>query len=53
MTLVKMYIKFLWIYTTSMFLPTAIITPRIERALKELEEGKQELARQKQARQAG
>ena len=35
MSNLKRYAKFAWLYTTSLFLPTAIITPRIERALKE------------------
>ena len=39
MTKLKLYAKFCWIYTTSMFLPTAILTPRIEKALAELDEG--------------
>lgn len=44
MTKLRMYAKFAWIYTTSMFLPTAIITPRITKALEELEEAKRRAA---------
>jgi hypothetical protein len=40
----RWYCKFAWLYTTSMFLPTAIITPRIEKAVKEYEA---DMARQK------
>ena len=32
----KRFAKFAWLYTTSMFLPTAIVTPRVEAALKEM-----------------
>lgn len=35
----KLYAKFCWIYTTSMFLPTALLIPRVEAALVELDEG--------------
>ena len=40
MNKLKSYAKFAWLYTTSMFLPTAIVTPRVEAALKEIEEEK-------------
>jgi hypothetical protein len=33
----RWYAKFAWLYTTSMFLPTAVITPRIEKAVAEYE----------------
>lgn len=47
MSPLKKFAKFAWLYTTSMFLPTAIMTERVERALKEIEEAD---AREKAAR---
>jgi hypothetical protein len=47
MSKVKRVAKFVWLYATSMFLPTAVVTPRVEKALKEFEEEKQ---REEQAR---
>ena len=38
---VTRFFKFCWIYTSSLFLPTAIVTERVEKALKELEEEQQ------------
>jgi hypothetical protein len=35
---IRRWAKFAWLYTSSMFLPTAIVTPRVEKALQELEE---------------
>ena len=35
-----MYVKFVWIYTTSMFLPTQVMEARVGKAMKELEEAK-------------
>jgi hypothetical protein len=43
----KLYAKFAWVYTTSLFLPTAIITPRIQKVVKEYEEMKQQEASRK------
>lgn len=33
----KMYARFAWVYTTSLFLPTAIVTPRVQKLLEEWE----------------
>jgi hypothetical protein len=38
MNKLKRYAKFAWLYTTSLFLPTAIVTERVEKALKEMDE---------------
>jgi hypothetical protein len=38
---IKRVAKFVWLYASSMFLPTAVVTPRVEKALKEFEEEKQ------------
>jgi hypothetical protein len=40
MTRLKMYVKFTWLCTTSMFLPTALMNARVEEALRELEAAK-------------
>jgi hypothetical protein len=45
----KMYLKFAWVYTTSLFVPTAIVTPRVEKLVKEFEELKAREAAKKQA----
>lgn len=37
MSKLQWYAKFAWLYATSMFLPTAIITPRIEKAVQAYE----------------
>ena len=42
---IKMYARFVWIYTTSLFLPTQMMEERVGKALKELEESKQRLAK--------
>lgn len=44
MNKMKWWAKFAWLYTTSMFLPTAIISPRIEKAVAEYEAEKQRWA---------
>lgn len=49
---IKRWAKFAWLYTSSMFLPTAIVTPRVEKALKELEEERQREEQAKQRRLA-
>jgi hypothetical protein len=44
---VKRVAKFVWLYLSSMFLPTALVTARVEKALKEFDE---EQRRDEQAR---
>lgn len=44
----RWYAKFAWLYTTSLFLPTAVITPRIEKAVAEYEA---DMAQQRAAKQ--
>lgn len=39
-----MWAKIAWVYTTSMFLPTAVITPRIEKVMEEYEAFKKQAA---------
>ncbi|HEY9722008.1 MAG TPA: hypothetical protein V6D47_08330 [Oscillatoriaceae cyanobacterium] len=47
-----MVAKFAWIYTSSMFLPTTMLTSRIEKALHEFDEEKQRQAERVAARVA-
>jgi hypothetical protein len=44
-----MYAKFAWVYTTSLFLPTAIVTPRVQKLLEEYEAMKAADAAKKQS----
>lgn len=50
MNKLKWYAKFAWLYTSAMFLPTAIITPRIEKAVEEYEAAKRREAELKASR---
>lgn len=48
----KWYAKFIWLYGSSLFLPTAVVTPRVEKAVKEYEDWKQAEAARKEAKVA-
>lgn len=47
---IKWYAKFIWLYTTSMFVPTEIQTKRVEAALKEYDAWKAAEAERKAAK---
>jgi hypothetical protein len=48
---IKRVAKFVWLYASSLFLPTALVTPRVEKALREVEEEDRREAEQAVARQ--
>lgn len=48
---IKRVAKFIWLYASSLFLPTALVTPRVEKALKEIEEEDRREAQQAHAGQ--
>jgi hypothetical protein len=52
MTKIKRWGKFIWLYASSLFLPTAIVTERVEKALKQFEEETQREEEEKARRAA-
>lgn len=52
MNKIKRWGKFVWLYASSLFLPTEIVTGRVEKALKQFEEEKRLEEEEKARRQA-
>jgi hypothetical protein len=52
MTKIKRWGKFIWLYASSLFLPTAIVTERVEKALKQFEEETKREEEEKARREA-
>lgn len=46
---IKRVAKFVWLYASSLFLPTALVTPRVEKAVREAEEEDRREAQQAHA----